>query len=160
MFVVNLLGSKKTDFQRALQQQLDALHTVHNEPTGHTLLLGFNVRKLPWTSTHSSLCMLCILISILHKFSSQEIMYINYSNFYRSFHFLGKKPQKTRRQIEMGIITLDLLSSFSVTSDGTRKTANLRRSRLYANLTCKLYSMQMLFYRIHSEAVNSNNVTV
>lgn len=47
-----------------------------------------------WESSpgqHSSLCMLCILISILHKFSSQEIMYINYSIFYRSFNSLEKK---------------------------------------------------------------------
>lgn len=97
MFVVNLLGSKKTDFQGELQQQLDALHTVHDEPTGHTLLLVFYVRKLPWMSTHSSLYMLCILISILHKFSSQEIMYINHSNFYGSFHFLGKKKTKNQQ---------------------------------------------------------------
>lgn len=60
----------------------------------------------------------------------------------------------------MGITILNLLSSFSVTSAGMRKTANLRRSRLYANLSYKLYIMQMLFHRTHSEAVNSNNVTV
>lgn len=50
--------------------------------------------------------MLCILVPILHKFLSQEIMYINYSNFYRSFHFL---EEKENQESEMGIIILNLL---------------------------------------------------
>lgn len=97
MFVVKLLGSKKTDFQGALQQQLDVLHTVQDEPTGHTLLVVLHVR-IPWMSTHSSLCMLCIWTPILHKFTSKQIMYTNYSNFYRSFCFLKKKTKKTNKR--------------------------------------------------------------
>ena len=47
MFVVNLLGSKKTNFQGALHL-LDVLHTVQDEPTGHTLLfLGSLCEKVP-----------------------------------------------------------------------------------------------------------------
>lgn len=147
-FILRLVCGKDVTVQDrvqgALQQQLNALWgsthcRVNPQVSCHTLLQVLSVSNLPRTSTHSShRCCVFQFPSYINfqykvKKSCKRITQILIDHFTS-----WKKPNTVWNGDFLNFFFFKLWSPFSVTSAGMRKTASLRRSRFYPNLSYKV----------------------